>query len=99
PSRPSAKPVKTLKAQLAQPTPRTHQPAACGAAALVVAPYRPHHSKLSTTNQNFFQKFFPQTNTQKRPTNAALLALQLQIRQAVAKRMIFEYRSGAYFQA
>ncbi|MFK0685594.1 hypothetical protein SD208_14880, partial [Ochrobactrum sp. BD67] len=54
-----------ITAQLFQPTPRTHQPAACGAAALVVAPYRPHQAKLSTTNHNFFQNFFPQVPSQK----------------------------------
>ncbi|WP_210306177.1 hypothetical protein, partial [Brucella daejeonensis] len=40
---------------------RTKQPAASSVAALVVAPYRPHQSKLST---QFFKKsgfFFPQT--------------------------------------
>ncbi|WP_210249841.1 hypothetical protein, partial [Brucella intermedia] len=58
-------PTPSISARHLQPTPRTHQPAACGAAALVVAPYRPHQTKLSTTNHNFFQKFFPQASKKK----------------------------------
>lgn len=49
-----------IAVQPAQPTQGTHQSAASSVAAVVVAPYRPHQPKLSTTNHNFFQKFFPQ---------------------------------------
>ncbi|RCI77979.1 hypothetical protein DNK03_16150, partial [Brucella anthropi] len=43
-----------------QPTQGTNQPAASSVAALVVAPYRPHHSKLSTQFRKKEGIFFPQ---------------------------------------
>ncbi|WP_429944307.1 hypothetical protein, partial [Brucella melitensis] len=41
---------------------RTHQTAAAGAAALVVALYRPHLTKLSTPNSNFSNFLFHRRN-------------------------------------
>ncbi|MHC5233747.1 hypothetical protein, partial [Brucella sp. LJL56] len=67
-SRQCRQPTKSnVTAKPNQPTQRTNQPAASSVAALVVAPYRPHHSKLSTIIPYFFQKFFPQANKQKEP--------------------------------
>ncbi|WP_206667400.1 hypothetical protein, partial [Brucella pecoris] len=50
-----------ITAKLNQPTQGTNQSAASSVAALVVAPYRPHHSKLSTQFRKNSGIFFPQT--------------------------------------
>uniref|UniRef100_UPI001AED3708 hypothetical protein n=1 Tax=Brucella pseudintermedia TaxID=370111 RepID=UPI001AED3708 len=47
-----------IAAQLFQPTPRTHQPAACGAAALVVEAYIGVTSPICQQHRRSFLMFF-----------------------------------------
>ncbi|WP_210249846.1 hypothetical protein, partial [Brucella intermedia] len=51
-------PTPSISARHLQPTPRTHQPAACGSAALVVEAYIGGTSAICQQHQGSFLMFF-----------------------------------------